>query len=87
MQKYKKVKKTFKKAKMQKRLLKSLTNHQGVNTLGKKITCNNAKIQKSQKDLKKQKCLLKRKKDFLKSKKKVKKTLKKAKMQKSQKTF
>ena len=34
MQKYKKVKKTFKKAKMQKRLLKSLTNHQGVNTLG-----------------------------------------------------
>ena len=37
MQKYKKVKKTSKKAKMQKRLLKSLTNHQGVNTLGKKM--------------------------------------------------
>ena len=39
MQKYKKVKKTFKKAKMQKTLLKSLTNHQGVNTLGKKNKC------------------------------------------------
>ena len=54
---------------MQGKLCQSLTNHQGVNTLGKKITCNNAKIQKSQKDLKKQKCLLKRKKDFLNSKK------------------
>merc|ERR1712030_175557 len=49
---------------MQSKLCQSLTNQQGVNTLGKKITCNNAKIQKSQKDLKKQKCLLKRKKDF-----------------------
>ena len=62
---------------MQRKLCQSLTNHQGVNTLGKKITFNNAKIQKSQKDLKKQKCkkafkkqktLLKKEKDFFKSK-------------------
>ena len=31
---------------MQSKLGQSLTNYQGVNTLGKKITCNNAKIQK-----------------------------------------
>jgi len=67
---------------MQRKLCQSLTNHQGVNTLGKKITCNNAKIQKSQKDFKKQKWLLKRKKKTFFKRKKCKNTLKKAKMQK-----
>ena len=42
---------------MQSKLGQSLTNHQGVNTLGKKITCKNAKIQKKSKRLlKKRKC-------------------------------